>query len=231
MFSFIEILFVVDRSIVVTAQPFYKVENLDTKGFQFPRALFQCGDLMRDCNVGEVRIDDLYNLVVVISQLLKLEIKVIQTGNKLHFRRVAFDDNELLGEDAFYDKPAAVMFQSCLTKHLLKADILFRGEFEIIPVDPGVCCCRASDPLFRGCHQSGSLSGVTRERHPASQSEHLSYAEKLFGIQRYSSLLSGDNKNPRRRISDQSFENPPLRLPEPGRFPVQYYNRLEIVPS
>ena len=37
---------------------------------------------MRDCDVGEVRIDDLYNLVVVISQLLKLEIKVIQTGNK-----------------------------------------------------------------------------------------------------------------------------------------------------
>ena len=65
------------------------------------------------------------------------------------------------------------MLQSGLTKHLLKADILFRGEFEIIPVNPGVCCCRASDPLFRGCHQSGSLSGVTRERHPASQSEHL----------------------------------------------------------
>ncbi|WP_299102533.1 hypothetical protein, partial [uncultured Alistipes sp.] len=42
----------------------------------------------------------------------------------------------------------------------------------------------------------------------------------------YSSLLSGDNKNPRRRISDQSFENPPLRLPGPGLFPVQYYNRF-----
>ncbi len=72
------------------------------------------------------------------------------------------------------------MLQSRLTKHLLKADILFRGEFEIIPVDSGICRCRASDPLFCGCHQSGSLSGVTRERHPASQSEHLSYAEKTF---------------------------------------------------
>ena len=71
------------------------------------------------------------------------------------------------------------MFQSCLTKHLLKADILFRGEFEIIPVDSGICRCRASDPLFRGCHQSGSLSGVTRERHPASQSEHLCMS-KIF---------------------------------------------------
>ena len=186
---------------------------------------------MRDRDVGKVRIDDLYNLIIVIPELLKLEIKVIQTGNKLHFRRVAFDDYELLVEDSFDDKPAAVMLQSCLTKHLLKADILFRGEFEIIPVDSGICRCRASDPLFRGCHQSGSLSGVTRERHPASQSEHLSYAEKLFGIQRYSSLASSEAKNPRRRISERSFENPPLRLPGPGLFPVQYYNRPEIKKS
>ena len=181
---------------------------------------------MRDRDVGKVGVDSLYNLIIVVPELLKLEIKVVQPGDELHLRRVAFDDYELLVEDSFDDKPAAVMLQSCLTKHLLKADILFRGEFEIIPVDSGICRCRASDPLFRGCHQSGSLSGVTRERHPASQSEHLSYAEKLFGIQRYSSLLSGDNKNPRRRISDQSFENPPLRLPEPGLFPVQYYNRF-----
>ena len=108
------------------------------------------------------------------------------------------------------------MLQSSLTKHLLKADILFRGEFEIIPVDPGVCCCRASDPLFRGCHQSGSLSGVTRERHPASQSEHLLYAEKFFGIQRYSSLPSGDGKKPRRRTAIESLKTPPLRLPRQG---------------
>ena len=101
------------------------------------------------------------------------------------------------------------MLQSCLTKHLLKADILFRREFEIIPVDSGICRCRASDPLFRGCHQSGSLSGVTRERHPASQSE----------------LLSGDNKNPRQKIFCENFEKPPLRLQWPGFSRVQYYNR------
>ena len=117
------------------------------------------------------------------------------------------------------------MLQSSLTKHLLKADILFRGEFEIIPVDSGICRCRASDPLFRGCHQSGSLSGVTRERHPTSQSEHLLYAEKLFGIQRYSSLPSGDGKKPRRRTAIESLKTPPLRLPGLGLFPVQYYNR------
>ena len=60
---------------------------------------------------------------------------------------------------------------------------------------------------------------------PASQSEHLSYAEKLFGIQRYSSLLSGDNKNPHRRIFARSSLNSPIRLSRVGLFPVQYYNR------
>lgn len=64
-------------------------------------------------------------------------------------------------------------------------------------MNPGVCCCRASDPLFRGCR----LSGVTRERHPAS-------------------LPSDEGKNPRRSISSRSFRNPPLRRLMPGRFQV-----------
>ena len=60
---------------------------------------------------------------------------------------------------------------------------------------------------------------------PASQSGHLSYAEKIFGIRRYSSLFSGENKNPRRKIFCENFEKPPLRPPRAGLFPVQYYNR------
>ena len=123
MFSFIEILFVVDRSIVVTAQPFYKVENLDTKGFQFPRALFQCGDLMRDCNVGEVRIDDLYNLIIVVGEFLKLEIKIVQPGDELRLRRIASDDNELLPEDSFDDKPAAVLLRSGFAEQPVEAAV------------------------------------------------------------------------------------------------------------
>ena len=51
---------------------------------------------------------------------------------------------------------------------------------------------------------------------PASQSEHLSYAEKFFGIQRYSSLPSGDGKKPRRRTAIESLKTPPLRLPRQG---------------
>ena len=82
--------------------------------------LFQQGDLMRNRNVGKVRIDDLYNLIVVVGEFLKLEVKIVQPGNKLNFGRVASDDYELLGEEAFDDKPAAVMLQSCFTKLCLK---------------------------------------------------------------------------------------------------------------
>ena len=81
---------------------------------------------------------------------------------------VAFDNDELLVEDSFDDKLAPIMLQSSLTKHLLKADILFRREFEIIPVDSGICRCRASDPLFWTCHIVGCkvawLGNATRPR-------------------------------------------------------------------
>ena len=64
---------------------------------------------MRDCDVGKVRIDDLHDLTVVVGELLKLEIKVVQPSDELHFGRVASDDNELLAEDSFDDKTTAVM--------------------------------------------------------------------------------------------------------------------------
>ena len=138
--------------LILYSQPFRslfcKVQDLDTQHFQLACPLAQCGDLMWYCNVGEVHIDDLYNLVIVVADALKLEIKVVKSGDELRLRRVAFDDDKLLGEDSFDDKTAPVMLRSRLIKHLLKADILFRGEFEIIPVDSGICRCRASDPLF-----------------------------------------------------------------------------------
>ena len=63
---------------------------------------------MRDRNVGKVRIDDLYNLVIVIGQFLKLKIKLVVSSDELHFRRGASDDDELLGEDTFYNKSASI---------------------------------------------------------------------------------------------------------------------------
>ena len=85
---------------------------------------------MRDCNVGEVRIDDLYNLIIVVGEFLKLEIKVVQPGDELHLRRVAFDNDELFPEESFYDKPAAVMLKSGLAEQLVEADVLLFIEPE-----------------------------------------------------------------------------------------------------
>ena len=103
---------------------FYEVQNLETEGFQFAGSLLQHSDLMRDSNVGKVRIDSLYNLIIVISQFLKLEIKIVQSGDELRLRRVAFDDDELLGEDSFDDKTAPVMLRAGLTKQFVEADVL-----------------------------------------------------------------------------------------------------------
>ena len=60
----------------------------------------------------------------VVSELLKLVIKVVQPCDELHFGRVASDDNELLGEDSFDDKTAAVMFQTSFAEQIVEADIL-----------------------------------------------------------------------------------------------------------
>ena len=79
---------------------------------------------MRDCNVGEVRIDDLYDLIVVVGEFLKLEIKIVQTGDELRLRRIAFDDYEFLAEESFDDKTAPVMLRSGFAEQLVEADVL-----------------------------------------------------------------------------------------------------------
>ena len=71
---------------------------------------------MRNRNVGKVRIDDLYNLIVVVGEFLKLEVKIVQLGDELHFRRVASDDYELFGDNAFDYKMAAVILRSGLAE-------------------------------------------------------------------------------------------------------------------
>ncbi len=85
---------------------------------------------MRDRNVGKVRIDDLYDLIIVIRKFLELEIKVIQPCDELCLRRVASDDDELLAEDSFDDKTAAVMLQSGFAEQFVEADILLFIEPE-----------------------------------------------------------------------------------------------------
>ena len=100
------------------------MQNLDTKGLQLACALFQHDDLMRDCNVGEVRIDSLYNLIIIVGEFLKLEIKIVQPGDELRLRRIAFDDYEFLAEESFDDKTAPVMLRSGFAEQLIEADVL-----------------------------------------------------------------------------------------------------------
>lgn len=101
------------------------MQNLDTKGLQLACALFQHGDLMRDSDVGKVGIDDLYNLIIIVGEFLKLEIKIIQPGDELRLRRVAFDDYKFLAKESFDDKTAAVMLRSGFAEQLIEADVLF----------------------------------------------------------------------------------------------------------
>ena len=79
---------------------------------------------MRDRNVGKVRVDDLYDLIVVVGEFLKLEIKVVQPGDELRLRRIAFDDDKPLGKEPFDDKTAAVMLRSGFAEQFVKADVL-----------------------------------------------------------------------------------------------------------
>ncbi len=180
---------------------------------------------MRDSDVGKVRVDDLYNLIIIRSYTLKLEIKVVQTGDELCLRGITFNDDELLTEDSFDDKPAAVMFQSCLTKQLIETNILPFIEPKRVLITrsfrlPGISVCLFTIAIhiwLKKGSRLGSGPGLA-ERAPLSD-------KRQFVGQRYSSLFSGENKNPRRKIFCKNFEKPPLRLPRAGLFPVQYYNR------
>ena len=145
---------------------FGEVENLDTEGFQFAGSLLQSGDLTRDCDVGKVRIDDFYDLIIVIRNFLKLEIKVIQPGEKLRFRRIAFDDDELLGEDTFDDKTAAVMLRSGLCEQFVETNVLLFIEPERVFITRCSELLAGHVGLFSvGIHNIGS-KGVRLGRTP-----------------------------------------------------------------
>ena len=55
---------------------------------------------------------------------LELEVKVVQAGDELRLRRVAFDDYKFLVEDSVNDKTAAVMLRSGFAEQLVEADVL-----------------------------------------------------------------------------------------------------------
>ena len=60
----------------------------------------------------------------VIGQFLKLEIKLVQPGDELRLRRIAFDDYKFLAEESFDDKTAPIMLRSGFAEQLIEADVL-----------------------------------------------------------------------------------------------------------
>ena len=171
---------------------------------------------MRDCDVGKVRIDDLYNLIIVISQFLKLEVKVVQPRDELHFRGVAFDDDELFLEDAFDDKPAAVMFQSSFAKQFVEANVLLFikpervlmtrrwGFFPVLSVSfrfVSIISVKKGSRL-------GSDPGLA-ERAPLSD-------KCQFVGQRYSSLASSEAKDPLPKTSIEDSDKRLAGVLKPG---------------
>ena len=78
---------------------------------------------MRDRDAGKVRIDGFHNLIIVVGEFLKLEIKVVQTGDDPCLREGAFNDDELLAEDAFDDKTAAVLLRSGFAEQPVEAAV------------------------------------------------------------------------------------------------------------
>ena len=161
----------------------------------------------------------------VVGEFLKLEIKLVQPGDELRLRRVAFDDDKLLGEDSFDDKTAPVMLRSGFAEQFVEADVLLFIEAERVFIAQrsgllsGLVC-----QFSVSIHNIGS-KGVRLGRTPGLAEQGPLSDKCQFVGQRYSSLPSGDGKKPRRRTAIESLKTPPLRLPGLGLFPVQYYNR------
>ena len=145
----------------------------------------------------------------VVADALKLEIKVVKSGDELRLRRVASDNDGLFAEDFFNNKTTPVMLQSGFAEQLAKADVLLfiKPERVFITRRSGLLIglvCRVSVHIhiwLKKGSRLGSDPGLA-EREP------LSDKPKFVG-QRYSSLFSGKNKNPRRRISIEGFGSSP----------------------
>ena len=109
-----------------------------------------------------------------------------------------------------------LMLRSGFAEQFVEADVLLFIEAERVFIAQrsgllsGLVC-----QFSVGIHNIGS-KGVRLGRTPGLAEQGPLSDKCQFVGQRYSSLLSGDNKNPRRRISDWSFEKPPLRPPRTG---------------
>ena len=156
---------------------------------------------------------------------MKLEVKVVQPGDELHFRKVASDYYELFGEDAFDYKTASVMLQSGFAEQFVEADMLLFIEPERILMTRRWGLLSGLVGQFSVCIHNIGKKGSRLGSDPGL-AERAPLSDKCqFVGQRYSSLASSEAKTPRRKNFRKNFAKPPLRLPRQGLSRVQYYNR------
>ena len=161
----------------------------------------------------------------VIGQFLKLKIKLVQPGNKLRLRRVAFDDDKLLGEDSFDDKTAPVMLRSGFAEQFVEADVLlFIKPERVLMTRRWGLLSGLVGQFSVGIHSFG-LKGVRLGRTPGlAERAFLSDKPKVVG-QKHSSLASSEAKDPLPKTSIEDSDKRLARVLKPGNFPLQYYNR------
>lgn len=85
------------------------------------------------------------------------------------------------------------MFQSGLRKHPAEADILFIAELEIVTMGPRIGKTWPAGFAF-SIHSFGIKKVSDSGGHRSLAERVPLYAENIFGIQRYTSLPSGDGK-------------------------------------
>ena len=146
-------------------------------------------------------VDRLDDLIVVVAHAGNLGDVLVQPDEVTLFRGVGPDHAERLVEDSPDDEAAAVVLQARPSQHPLEADMLLLGQLEVVPMNLRIGRTRPADLSFNLSHNPDSYLAfnISGGRSPAGQAP--LYAEKVFGIQRYSSLFPLREQNAALRIA------------------------------
>ena len=180
---------------------FSQLRHLLREGFQLARAGHQRVDLAGQHVAREIRVDRLDDLIVVVAHAGNLGDVLVQPDEVALLRGVGPDHAERLVEDSPDDEAAAVVLQASPSQHLLEADMLLLGQLEVVPMNLRIGRTRPADLSFNLSHNPDSYLAfnISGGRSPAGRAP--LYAEKVFGIQRYSSLFPQREQDAALRIA------------------------------
>lgn len=126
---------------------------------------YQYLELQGDVLLRKVAVDLFYDLVIVIPHTGELPVKVVEPGEVLGRRGVAFIDAQLSSEKAREDEFGHIPTESRLGKHLPEACVLLVVEPEAVDVTLGIGGLRPAS--FVLCHDVVFIRFATSEQEPA----------------------------------------------------------------